>query len=62
MDISPERFRLRQLLDYLESAFRPLSSHKGPEFRVVTAPGAPSEPVTDESRLRQVLRTCSPTR
>ncbi|MFF2429155.1 ATP-binding protein [Streptomyces mirabilis] len=53
---SPERFRLRQLLDCLEAAFRPLSSHKGPEFRVVTAPGVPSELVTDESRLRQVLR------
>lgn len=56
MDISPERFRLRRLLDYLEAAFRPLSSHKGLEFRVVTAPGVPSELVTDESRLRQVLR------
>jgi signal transduction histidine kinase/HAMP domain-containing protein/CheY-like chemotaxis protein len=56
MDISPERFRLRQLLDYLEAAFRPLTSQKGLEFRVVTAPGVPSELVTDESRLRQVLR------
>ncbi len=61
MDISPERFRLRQLLDYLESAFRPLSSHKGPEFRVVTAPGAPSNR-SPTSPARQVLRTCSPTR
>ncbi|WP_435850799.1 sensor histidine kinase [Streptomyces mirabilis] len=56
LDISPERLRLRQLLDCLEAAFRPLSSHKGLEFRVVTAPGVPSELVTDESRLRQVLR------
>ncbi|MER6126101.1 HAMP domain-containing protein [Streptomyces sp. NPDC001795] len=56
MDISPERFRLRQLLDYLEAAFRPLASQKGLEFRVVTAPGVPSELVTDEARLRQVLR------
>ncbi|MGW0765327.1 HAMP domain-containing protein [Streptomyces sp. NPDC002676] len=56
MDISPERFRLRQLLDYLEGAFRPLTFQKGLEFQVVTAPGVPSELVTDESRLRQVLR------
>ncbi|WP_456300750.1 HAMP domain-containing protein [Streptomyces herbicida] len=56
MDISPERFRLRQLLDYLEAAFRPLTSQKGLEFRVVTAAGVPSDLVTDESRLRQVLR------
>ncbi|MFF4350310.1 HAMP domain-containing protein [Streptomyces sp. NPDC001530] len=56
MDISPERFRLRQLLDYLEAAFRPLTSQKGLEFRVVTAPGVPSELVTDEARLHQVLR------
>ncbi|WP_398868193.1 hypothetical protein [Streptomyces mirabilis] len=44
---SPERLRLRQLLDCLAAAFRPLSSHKGLEFRVVTAPGVPSELVTD---------------
>jgi signal transduction histidine kinase/CheY-like chemotaxis protein len=56
MDISPERFRLRQLLDYLEVAFLPLTSQKGLEFRVVTAPGVPSDLVTDEPRLRQVLR------
>ncbi|MBX9399281.1 HAMP domain-containing protein [Streptomyces sp. TRM72054] len=56
MDISPERFRLRRLLDDLEAAFRPLTSQKGLEFRVVTAPGVPAEVVTDESRLRQVLR------
>ncbi|KAK1186318.1 HAMP domain-containing protein [Streptomyces sp. NBS 14/10] len=56
MDISPERFRLRRLLDSLEAAFRPLTSQKGLEFQVVTAPEVPSELVTDESRLRQVLR------
>ncbi|MEQ4724203.1 HAMP domain-containing protein [Nonomuraea sp. B19D2] len=56
MDINPERFRLRHLLDDLEAAFRPLTSQKGLEFRVVMASGVPSELVTDESRLRQVLR------
>ncbi|MGW7381808.1 HAMP domain-containing protein [Streptomyces sp. NPDC054794] len=56
MGISPERFGLRQLLDYLEAAFRPLTAQKGLEFRLLTAPGVQSELVTDESRLRQVLR------
>jgi signal transduction histidine kinase/HAMP domain-containing protein/CheY-like chemotaxis protein len=56
MDITPERFRLRHLLDYLEAAFCPLTSQKGLEFRVVTAPGVAADLVTDESRLRQVLR------
>ncbi|WP_078917239.1 HAMP domain-containing protein [Streptomyces sp. NRRL S-813] len=56
MDISPERFRLRQLLDYLETTFRPVASQKGLEFQVVTATEDTSELVTDESRLRQVLR------
>jgi signal transduction histidine kinase/CheY-like chemotaxis protein/HAMP domain-containing protein len=56
MDVSPERFRLRHLLDYLGAAFHPLAIQKGLEFRVATAPGVPAELVTDESRLRQVLR------
>ncbi|QFY12122.1 HAMP domain-containing protein [Nonomuraea phyllanthi] len=56
MDINPERFPLRHLLDHLEAVFRPLTSHKGLEFRVVMAPRVPSELVTDEPRLCQVLR------
>ncbi|MGW0082812.1 HAMP domain-containing protein [Streptomyces sp. NPDC003393] len=56
MDISPERFRLPRLLDYLETTFRPLAAQKGLEFHVVTAGGVADDLVTDESRLRQVLR------
>nr|WP_312871618.1 HAMP domain-containing protein [Amycolatopsis acididurans] len=56
MDISPERVPLRRLLDYVEATVRPLTTEKGLAFRVTTAPGAPAELVTDDSRLRQVLR------
>ncbi|WP_234995989.1 HAMP domain-containing protein [Streptoalloteichus hindustanus] len=56
MDITPERVSLRQLLDYVEATFRPLTSQKSLGFRVTTAPGVPGELLTDGSRLRQVLR------
>ncbi|WP_199439861.1 HAMP domain-containing protein [Umezawaea beigongshangensis] len=55
MDISPERVTLRHLLDYVEATFRPMTTQKGLSFRVVTAPGAPMDLLTDDSRLRQVL-------
>ncbi|MGE7435742.1 HAMP domain-containing protein [Kitasatospora sp. NPDC001175] len=56
MDISAERFPLRELLEYVESTFRPLAGQKNLDFAVVTAPEAPEELVTDQARLRQVLR------
>ncbi|MFD1049227.1 histidine kinase dimerization/phospho-acceptor domain-containing protein, partial [Kibdelosporangium lantanae] len=56
MDISPERVPLRQLLDYVDATFRPLTTQKNLEFRVTTAAGVPAELLTDDSRLRQVLR------
>ncbi|MFD5284216.1 HAMP domain-containing protein, partial [Streptomyces rubrogriseus] len=56
MDVSPERVTLRQLIEYVEATFRPMTSQKGLEFTVVTAPGAPADLLTDDSRLRQVLR------
>ncbi|MEU0987353.1 HAMP domain-containing protein [Streptomyces sp. NPDC005953] len=56
MDIHPERIPLRQLLDYVEATFRPMTTHKSLSFSVTTAPGVPGELVTDDSRLRQVLR------
>ncbi|WP_127354513.1 HAMP domain-containing protein [Actinacidiphila soli] len=56
MDIAPERLPLRRLLDYVEATFRPLIGQKGLDFQVSVAPGVPSELVTDDSRLRQVLR------
>ncbi|MFI6027139.1 HAMP domain-containing protein [Amycolatopsis magusensis] len=56
MDISPERVPLRRLLDYAEATFRPLTTQKNLSFRVTTAPGVPVDLLTDDSRLRQVLR------
>ncbi|MFJ4876494.1 HAMP domain-containing protein [Streptomyces sp. NPDC088745] len=56
MDVNPEPVGLRKLLDYVEATFRPMTAQKGLDFRISVAPGAPAELVTDDSRLRQVLR------
>ncbi|MEE1825569.1 HAMP domain-containing protein [Streptomyces sp. BE20] len=56
MDITPERIPLRKLLDYVEATFRPLTSQKSLRFTVETAPTMPAELLTDDYRLRQVLR------
>ncbi|MFJ4821425.1 HAMP domain-containing protein [Streptomyces sp. NPDC088801] len=56
MDVTPERVTLRQLIEYVEATFRPMTTQKSLEFTVTTAPGAPADVLTDESRLRQVLR------
>ncbi|SEE05789.1 HAMP domain-containing protein [Streptomyces sp. TLI_105] len=56
MDVNPERVALRRLLDYVEATFRPLTSQKSLAFAVSTAAGVPVDLVTDDSRLRQVLR------
>jgi signal transduction histidine kinase/HAMP domain-containing protein/CheY-like chemotaxis protein len=56
MDVSPERVELRQLIEYVEATFRPMTMQKSLDFTVRTAPGAPADLLTDDSRLRQVLR------
>ncbi|GAA3506274.1 HAMP domain-containing protein [Streptomyces prasinosporus] len=56
MDVSPERVELRQLIEYVEATFRPMTMQKSLDFTVTTAPGAPADLLTDDSRLRQVLR------
>ncbi|WSQ14468.1 HAMP domain-containing protein [Streptomyces sp. NBC_01231] len=56
MDVAPEVVSLRQLIDYVEATFRPMTTQKSLDFTVTTAPGAPADLLTDESRLRQVLR------
>ncbi|MFF1449944.1 HAMP domain-containing protein [Streptomyces sp. NPDC058274] len=56
MDVSPERVSLRRLLEYVEATFRPMTSQKSLDFTISTAPGAPGDLLTDDSRLRQVLR------
>ncbi len=56
MDVAPEVVSLRQLIDYVEATFRPMTTQKSLDFAVTTTPGAPADLLTDESRLRQVLR------
>ncbi|UQU61807.1 HAMP domain-containing protein [Couchioplanes caeruleus] len=56
MDITPEAFELKVLLDYVEQTFRPLTSSRGLAFDVSTAPDVPAGLFTDEQRLRQILR------
>ncbi|MFF1498002.1 HAMP domain-containing protein [Streptomyces sp. NPDC058304] len=56
MDINPERVDLPQLLDYVDATFRPMTMQKSLDFTVTTAPGAPDDLLTDDSRLRQILR------
>ncbi|MBB6345716.1 HAMP domain-containing protein/CheY-like chemotaxis protein/nitrogen-specific signal transduction histidine kinase [Nonomuraea muscovyensis] len=56
MDIAPERVPLRQLLDDIEATFRPMTTQKSLDFVVSTAAGVPVDVLTDDSRLRQVLR------
>ncbi|MEU3409058.1 HAMP domain-containing protein [Streptomyces sp. NPDC006670] len=56
MDVNLERVSLKQLLNYLEASFRPLTSQKGLEFAITTAPGVPVDLLTDDARLQQILR------
>ncbi|MFF7331178.1 HAMP domain-containing protein [Streptomyces sp. NPDC090306] len=56
MDVSPERVPMRQLVEYVEATFRPMTTQKNLDFAVREAPGAPADLLTDDSRLRQVLR------
>ncbi|MBG0564721.1 HAMP domain-containing protein [Actinoplanes aureus] len=56
MDITPEAFELRNLVDYVEATFQPLTTSRGLDFEVSTAADVPTGLFTDEQRLRQVLR------
>ncbi|MEV6651881.1 HAMP domain-containing protein [Streptomyces sp. NPDC051219] len=56
MDIHPEPVSLNLLVEYVEATFRPVASERELDFRVIAGPGIPDELITDESRLRQVLR------
>ncbi len=56
MELHPERFGLRSLVEDLRGVFQPLTSEKGLAF-VAAAPDGdvPAELVTDRQRLRQIL-------
>ncbi|MFE0465405.1 HAMP domain-containing protein, partial [Kitasatospora sp. NPDC058965] len=56
MDLTIDELPLAGLVDYVETTFRPLTGDKGLSFAVRTARGVPAELLTDEYRLRQVLR------
>ncbi|WP_031161173.1 HAMP domain-containing protein [Streptomyces durhamensis] len=56
MDVTPERVPLKQLIEYVEATFRPMTAQRSLEFTVTTAAGAPADLLTDDSRLRQILR------
>nr|BFD95595.1 HAMP domain-containing protein [Kitasatospora sp. Xyl93] len=56
MDLAIEPFAVRELLEYVESGFRPLADQKGLAFEVSVDRNMPERIVTDQSRLRQVLR------
>ncbi|WP_338900105.1 HAMP domain-containing protein [Streptomyces sp. TG1A-60] len=56
MDVTPERVPLGKLLEYVEATFRPMTTQKSLDFTVGTAPGTPADLLTDDSRLRQILR------
>ncbi|MEU6239362.1 ATP-binding protein, partial [Kitasatospora sp. NPDC047058] len=56
MDLTVESVPLHTLLDYVEATFRPMTTQKSLAFAVRTGDGVPGELVTDDYRLRQVLR------
>ncbi|CAN3978042.1 HAMP domain-containing protein [Kitasatospora purpeofusca] len=56
MEFNPEPFAVQELLAYVESAFKPLADQRGLAFRIGVGAQVPAELVTDQARLRQVLR------
>nr|BEK63275.1 HAMP domain-containing protein [Kitasatospora purpeofusca] len=56
MEFSPEPFAVQELLAYVEAAFKPLADQRGLAFRIGVGDRVPGELVTDQARLRQVLR------
>ncbi|MBD0690975.1 HAMP domain-containing protein [Streptomyces sp. CBMA123] len=56
MELTPEPFPVRELLEYVESTFRPLADQKSLGFEISVADAVPKDLLTDQARLRQVLR------
>jgi signal transduction histidine kinase/HAMP domain-containing protein/ActR/RegA family two-component response regulator len=52
----PSEVSLRQLVDYVESMYRPLTLDKGLDFVVSVEPSTPRSLHTDLQRLQQILR------
>nr|WP_268239290.1 HAMP domain-containing protein [Longimycelium tulufanense] len=56
VELRPATVRVAELVDYVRSLWRPLTSEKGLDFQVVVAPGTPEVLRTDKHRLQQILR------
>ncbi|MBO1413445.1 HAMP domain-containing protein, partial [Streptomyces sp. FH025] len=56
MELTPEPFAVRELVEYVESTFKPLADQKGLAFEITLDRTVPGEVVADQPRLRQVLR------
>ncbi|MFJ7157311.1 HAMP domain-containing protein [Streptomyces sp. NPDC101118] len=56
MDLNAQPVPLGRLLDDVEATFRPMTSQKNLSFSVRSAPDVPDELLTDDYRLRQILR------
>jgi signal transduction histidine kinase/CheY-like chemotaxis protein/HAMP domain-containing protein len=55
MELHPERFALRALVDELRATFSPVAAEKGLDFIAETSDDVPAEVFTDRQRLRQIL-------
>jgi len=56
MDVEPGQVMMAELAEYLEKAFRPLASEKRLQFELAIHERAPESIVTDELRVKQVLK------
>ncbi|MET7328958.1 HAMP domain-containing protein [Nonomuraea sp. NPDC005650] len=56
MDIRPKYLPLATLLDYVNTAFRPISTEHGLDFAIEVSEDAPLDLYSDGQRLQQILR------
>ncbi|WP_261994270.1 HAMP domain-containing protein [Streptomyces sp. t39] len=56
MPVHFDEVALPQLTEYVEATFRPVADERDLAFAVIAEPGTPATLLTDEARLRQVLR------
>lgn len=56
LEIHPETVAVSDLAESLAALYRPLAERRSLDLRIVVAPGAPAECVTDPTRLSQILK------
>lgn len=54
--VEDETIEMGQLISFLERTFRPVAESKGLTFRVVAADSAPKEFVSDDTRVKQIVK------